>query len=113
MGTARKIFLYVIYFVVVILLGGFIVMSARSKTPAPSKSISSSRTAGSSITKSGGNVGATSTSPKPTPTPAAADNQASLVNTGPGNVIGLFVVTSIVGTLLYRHKLIDKTPSRS
>jgi hypothetical protein len=39
----------------------------------------------------------------PTPTPPAA--VTSLVNTGPGNVLGIFTLATILGTLGYRRML--------
>jgi hypothetical protein len=62
-----------------------------SKSPSTTAPSSSSSNANSSASSSSVSSAATST--------------ADLANTGPGNVIALFVGSTVVGTLIYRHKL--------
>ncbi|HSW85511.1 MAG TPA: hypothetical protein VLF79_02780 [Candidatus Saccharimonadales bacterium] len=55
------------------------------------------------------NAPATPVTPVATPAPAPAATAAqptALVNTGPGGVAGLFVISSIVGTIGYRYWLV-------
>jgi hypothetical protein len=53
------------------------------------------------------------TIPKPpvTPTPTTPIPPATLVNTGPGDVIGLFAVTTVVGAVA--HRLYSRRFARS
>lgn len=119
MGRAGKITLYVVYFAIVVALGGFIIHSARSNSPAkPKKSTTSQHQQSASSTKPkvaaksntafAGSAVAQTGSSSSTPASTAGSNQGSLANTGPGNVFGLFTGTSLLGALIYRRRLVAR-----
>ena len=55
---------------------------------------------------------ASTPAPTPTPNPSTTTNNSvateTLLNTGPGNVMRLFVVTSSIGAVAYRYRLSRK-----
>lgn len=70
-------------------------------TPSESGSSGSNNAAGSqssaNASKQAGNTGNSAAGPAP-----------QLSNTGPGDTIGLFVLTTLTGTLLYRRRLVRR-----
>jgi hypothetical protein len=120
MGRGSRVILYLIYFVIVATLGGFIWHSAHTKSPASSKSASTSQhqqaakntkpktstppntgTAGAAMAKAGSSSSA--------PSSTSTNNQEPLVNTGPGNLLALFIVSSLVAAAIHRRRLISRS----
>jgi flagellar basal body-associated protein FliL len=114
MSTARKLILYVIYFVVVVALGAAIIFAFTGSSPAKkpvakaphavhytnnpaadTQSAPASATAGTS----GESVKAAI---------AAANPPAQLTNTGPGSTAAIFIVSTVAGSLLYRRRQLSR-----
>jgi carbohydrate-binding DOMON domain-containing protein len=123
MSRANKIFLYLFYFAIVAVLSGFIITSSKSKHPAvPKASVPAQHKQQTATTKPPAPAAPTKPAPKtthsstsqtPTPanhqqTPSPASSQSSLADTGPGDVIGLFVIAGIAGAALHRRILINR-----
>ena len=121
MSTARKLILYIVYFIVLIALGVGVFLSLTnhdtkkvpvakaphsvSKRPSQSqKSDDTSQTPASPATTSPTTVTAGES------TRSAIDSAASaapeLANTGPGSILSLFVLTSVAAAIVYRERLI-------
>jgi hypothetical protein len=104
MSRAGKTFLYLVYFAIVVVLSGFIIMSSKSNTPPAPKPPATSQHR---------SPAATPKSPKTTPSSpgqasANAGNAGSLSDTGPGNVAGLFVLATAAGAIAHRRILIKR-----
>ena len=107
-----KAFLYLLYAAAIIVLGTFITLSAtKDNSPAPVKPPASSRTAGAAIGQAGSAAGkvkstasssGSATSAKSTAV-ATAKTGGDLADTGPGNLVYLFVSASVIGALAYRR----------
>ena len=115
MSTARQLILYVIYFVVVVVLGAAIIVAFTGSNPTkkpiakapitqhdtknptkPSNSPSQAQPAPASpTTKASGESVKTAI--------AAANPPAQLTNTGPGATAAIFVVSTVAGSLVYRR----------
>jgi hypothetical protein len=114
MSRGAKAFLYIIYFAVLCVLVGLIISSSRSKTihPTPTPVTQSDKHATKPATKTPANTSsqASSGTTATTNSAGAAANATSttLSNTGPGDVIGLFAVVSITGSLAYRQLIIRR-----
>lgn len=129
MGRAGKVLLYGVYFIAVVILSSIIGLSvhhnpspsspplrtgerkqAAGSSPNLGKAGSSASEAGRTASGAGQPSGQTSSN-SASNQGSSADQSASsdnLVNTGPGDWLGLFVVSSLTGTLLYRRKLLAK-----
>ena len=122
MSRPGKVILYLAYFVIVAVLCGFIITSSKSKSPKvakvpvptqhkpPQKPATPAKPA---VPKPPAPPAARKKAPSasPTPvarTPAASPGSSSLVNTGPGEVVGLFVAATATGALAYRYVLIRR-----
>jgi len=113
MSRIGKVFLYLVYCAAIAVLGGLIVSSMRSGSAAPKAEtaaqhpkhsvVAASETAGSAIAKVGISSITQQSATGNTPTP--------LVNTGPGNLIGLFAAATAAGAILYRYRLIHRIGS--
>jgi hypothetical protein len=99
MARAGKIFLYVVYFAVVVVLGGVIThsltKSSTPKSPKPSKPATSQQHKQAA-------------SPKPGSSQPGAPASTPLANSGPGDVAGIFVAASVSGALMYRFVIINR-----
>ncbi len=100
MTRAGKTVLYLVYFVLLIVLAGFIIASFRSHSSTPSKHPAIARPRPQTATSS---QQASGTAHKATAAPSAS---AALADTGPGDVASLFVITTVGGTLAYRRRLV-------
>jgi len=100
MSRGGHVFLYLIYFAILVVLGHAIITAFKTTTPAPKAQPSTHH-----------QVAQTNQTPQPAkPNPAQSQPSAnnSLVNTGPGDVIGLFIITSLVGYAAhYRSRTIS------
>lgn len=116
MSNIRVVFLYLVYVGVIAGVTVAIVASLHTgTTPKPTKpstsqtqvaqndgaSTDAASGAGSSVA---GNVSDTNTT-TPTTTTASA---GQLSNTGPGNVVMIFVVSAVLGTLIHRRFLVAR-----
>jgi hypothetical protein len=90
MSLAGKAFLYLIYFATIGVLVGLIVTSSKSNPPRPIPVTVHSQ-------------------PKQPPAVSSTKTPPPLVNTGPGNIISLFVIVSITSTIVYRQIIIRQT----
>lgn len=114
MSRGAKAFLYIIYFAVLCILVGLIISSSRSKTThsTPVPVTQSHKRATTPVTRAPASTPppASSSTTATTNSAGAAANATStaLTNTGPGDVIGLFAVVSITGSLAYRQLIIRR-----
>jgi hypothetical protein len=100
MGRAGKIFLYIIYFALVIVLAGFITHSLTSNKTTPSKPPASHHATVATPK-------AAPQTPVPSPSPSSPSNPA-LANSGPGDVLAIFFGASLISTLAYRQLLLSR-----
>lgn len=108
----KSIFLYIIYIIIVgalVLSIGLAFRNQHTQTPTPvTRTHATNHPAGSSANRAG-NSKLSTTAPggsnKTSSTPTAATPSATLTNTGPGDVVGLFVATSLISAMLWRRKL--------
>lgn len=116
--VARRVIVYVLYFLIAVVVVGAIViaLTSKDKTEAPSDeqgtqqttqgtnndaqagSMQVTRGAGSTITNNSGSSTATSQNA----------NSGELAESGPGETIAVFVASSLVGYMLYRRKLVKQ-----
>src|SRR4051812_28588275 len=88
---------YLLYFVLVAVLGGFIINSFKSKPAAPSKPPVHQQTARPAPA-----------TPPPAQSKTTPSTGSTLTDTGPGDAAGLFVLTSVAGAGLYRYYLVRR-----
>jgi outer membrane receptor protein involved in Fe transport len=102
-----NVFLYLIYLVIISgLLVSIILSFHTNKVAAPAAkpvTKAASHTGVSPVTVTN-NQSAVPANSAPSSQPATASGQLS--NTGPGNVIVLFIGSALGGSLLYRHRLL-------
>lgn len=119
MSTARKLILYVIYFVVVVALGVAIIFAFSGKTPSKKPVIKAPGTVhytnNSPDSKSPSQAQPTQASPATDTSGesvkaaiAAANSPTRLTNTGPGNVVAMFIVSTIAGSLAFRRRQLNR-----
>jgi hypothetical protein len=99
MGRALKAFLYLIYFALVIVLAGFITHSFTSNTSTSPNPPAVHHT--------------TVATPKPALQTPAPTPSPALTNTGPGNVVVVFIGASIIGSIAYRQLLVTRLKNRA
>lgn len=121
MSRLTKTILYAFYFIAVIALGAVIVMSFTDKHPTkqpktlankPSTSQNASTTGSNSKSSSGPHGASTKTTSSSSNQNMTKTNQPStqaLSNTGPGNYVALFIGASVVGSILYRRRIISRS----
>jgi uncharacterized protein YneF (UPF0154 family) len=121
LSKLTRLVLYVFYFLAVIALGAVIVMSFTSKhttkipkvshatVQATSTGTGQAASQSSTQTKPSHKV-VTASAPKMTKTTSSTGmtTPSTLENTGPGNIVYLFVVASAVGYFVYRRILVRK-----
>jgi hypothetical protein len=110
MARGAKILLYLVYCVAVIVLVGFIAQSFRSnkatpKTPAAARR---NQTTVTSRTPPTAQPSKSSTPAPQSPPAASTPGATALANSGPGDVVGLFVGVSVAGAVVYRRRLINQ-----
>lgn len=115
---SKQMLLYILYIIIVGALIfavylGFRPQASQNKTPNEATKGTVAPIGGSTSlaipngSSSGSSSSTSSTSPKSSSnTASTSTSTVSLSNTGPGNVIGVFAVSSVVGTLVYRRKLL-------
>lgn len=117
MSRTGKAFLYLVYFAIVAVLSGFIITSSKSNAPAAPKSPSHSQhrpqTAAAppkttAPAKPKPPAGTPASGSTPAPNPAPSGSSAALADTGPGDLIGLFVIASLAGAVFHRRSLINR-----
>jgi cytoskeletal protein RodZ len=114
LSKLTRLVLYVFYFLAVIALGAVIVMSFTSKhtTKIPKASHATAQATSSTRTASQPRNQNKFTAPiqktHNTTGTAMPATSSSLENTGPGNVVYLFIAASAVGYLVYRSILVRK-----
>ncbi len=106
MSRTAQAFLYLIYFAILAVLGGFILHSFdnNSTTSKPAKPpVVARHAAPAQPAQPKTNSKSKPSAPKSSPTPSTQPN--GLVNTGPGDLIILFATSTIIGTTIYQYKL--------
>ena len=99
LSRRRRVLLYTLYSVVVICLGTVIVLSfTKSSTTSPTKTATSTTKSINQSQKNNQKSSTVSTSKN-----GASKSSQSLNNSGPGNVVGIFIATTIVFTFLHRY----------
>jgi hypothetical protein len=109
MSRGRKAFLYLLYAVIVVALVVSIVDASKSHTATPVPKIPAKAQQATAPPKKP----STSNTSKSTGLSAgqaasATANSTGLSDTGPGNVVGLFVVVSLGGAVAYRQLIIRR-----
>jgi hypothetical protein len=101
MGSTRRIVLYVTYAVLVIAFGVVIGLAFQS-SPSPKHTASNAPKHTASKPASPPST-ASSSKPSPKPTTSAPNGPANpqLANSGPGDVIGIFVLTSVLAAIAH------------
>jgi hypothetical protein len=116
MSTARKLILYVIYFMVVLALGAAIIFAFTGDTPTKKPVVKAPGTI--HYTNNPSNPSTDVQSP-PSPSTdtsgesvkaaiAAANPSAQLTNTGPGSTAAIFIVSVVAGSLFYRRRQLSR-----
>lgn len=102
MARAGKVFLYLVYFAAVIVLAGVITHSLTSNKSTPTRPTTPHP--------------AVASVPKPQPatqTPTAPAPSSGLADTGPGNVVAVFLGASLVGSAAYRQLLVARLKNQA
>lgn len=119
MSTARKLVLYVIYFVVVVALGVAIIVAFTGSTPTKKPVVKAPGTARRDNNSANSNSPSQAQSAPPSPGTdtsaesvkaaiAAANPPAQLTNTGPGSTAAIFIVSAVAGSLAYRRRQLNR-----
>lgn len=110
MGRVGKVFLYVIYFGLVIVLAGFIThaLTSDKSTPSPHhQTVATPQTAAPKPSSS-----PTTPAPSSSTGSSSSSSNPGLANSGPGNELAVFLGASLIGTVAYRQLLITRLKSR-
>jgi hypothetical protein len=110
MSRGGKAFLYLLYAVIVGVLAVAIIDASRThpSTPVPTVHTSKPQQATAPPKKPSPPSTKKSTALSAGQAATATGNTAGLSNTGPGNVVGLFVVVSLGGAVVYRQLVIRR-----
>lgn len=106
MSRTAQAFLYLIYFAILAVLGGFILHSFSNDSTTTSKPTKPAITQ-KAAPKQTAKTPSTNQSKPSTPAPTATSSNSSnnLVNTGPGDVVIVFAASAALGTAAYQYKL--------